>query len=171
MLELLSKRDDRGEFVAYRGAKLEQEALVYETKGTAARWIKDLRGCIGKALESLDVVEDPKDIILSGGPGYRFSEKLSVHFEPGAAITDITDTSNDSDVGDGNVRDDDVSSRRNWILDQLAKGERLKAVNIADHFSVSLKTAERDLGSLKAQSKIEFIGSTRTGYYHLVVDD
>ena len=45
----------------------------------------------------------PEDVILSGGPGYRFADCLSVQLIEQAEATDITDTDDDKDVGD--VRD------------------------------------------------------------------
>ena len=38
---------------------------------------------------------------------------------------------------------------------------------VAEHFSCSLTTAQRDLKALKDEGKIEFVGSTRTGHYRL----
>jgi hypothetical protein len=117
-----------------------------------------------------------RDVILSGGPGYRFTEKLGVHQAGQQDITDITDTAaetgvpnvRDPDVRDvPNVPDDAATPRRAWILQRLADGRQLQAPAVARHFKCSVKTAQRDLTALKEEGKIEFVGAPRTGYYRL----
>jgi len=109
--------------------------------------------------------------------GERINFSVAITTIAFARITDITDNSEDSDVGDedacdvGNVPEEGLSDRHAWILHEIEKGKRVKASDIAEYFAVSTKTAERDLGSPKDQGKIEFSGSTRTGYYRLVADD
>lgn len=65
----------------------------------ASRWIQDLRRRIKEALRSEGNIDSgDKDVILSGGPGYRFAKCVSVRFVTSPAITDITDTRDGSDV-------------------------------------------------------------------------
>jgi len=117
-----------------------------------------------------------KDVILSGESGYRFSDRLTVQFADAPAIkdiTDITDTDDATDVPNGDVRDvfdvrdDAAGARQAWILLELAKGRRLKAPEVADHFDCSVKTAQRDFTVLKDDGKIEFVGTPRTGFYRV----
>ncbi len=42
------------------------------------------------------------------------------------------------------------------------------AEEIANHFNVAIKTAERDLVGLKDAGKIHFVGSKRTGSYEII---
>jgi hypothetical protein len=115
-------------------------------------------------------------VILSGGPGYRFAPSLTVHQAGAPEITDIKDTAGETDVPNvhypdvldvPNVPDDAAISRRAWILQRLASGDRLQAPAVARHFKCSVKTTQRDLTALKEEGKIEFVGPPRTGYYCL----
>ena len=58
-----------------------------------------------------------------------------------------------------------VNERQHWFLEQLGAGKKLKAADIADHFTVTNMTAKRDLADLKGRGMIEFIGSPKTGWY------
>jgi predicted HTH transcriptional regulator len=117
-----------------------------------------------------------EDVILSRGPGYRFSEKLSVQDGDDTEATVITDMDDTSDVPNvrnddvrnvPNVPDDAVGMRRTWILQRLDQGHELQAPTVAKQFTCSVKTAQRDLRALKEEGVIEFVGASRTGYYRL----
>ena len=106
------------------------------------------------------------------GAGYRFADCVTVR------NGDQPDTGQTTDIDEGgdvpNVRNDDVpdvsddpAGNRRWILRQLAEGRRLNAPDVAEWFKCSVKTAQRDLQSLKEEGRIEFVGVTRTGYYCL----
>jgi hypothetical protein len=87
-------------------------------------------------------------------------------------ITDIDDSDDVPNVRDDDVRNafdvrDDAAERVAWILQRLKEGVRLKAPAVAEHFKCSVKTAQRDLTSLKDQEKIQYVGAPRTGYYRL----
>jgi Predicted transcriptional regulator len=53
------------------------------------------------------------------------------------------------------------------ILQILADGRQIRLPAIASQIGKSERTVRRDLDSLRAAGKIEFIGSPRTGYYRL----
>ena len=177
VLELPSKRQNDGSFVAYSGVELEAEAKRAGAKGSSGRWIQDLRDDIMESLRNhANIVSGHKDVILSGDRGYRFAESLTVQFLGQSEITDITDITDTGEAGD--VRDDDVrdvfdvpddaaGARREWILQQLAAGIRLKAPDVVKQFKCSVKTAQRDLTALKDEGKIKFVGPARNGYYVL----
>jgi hypothetical protein len=175
VLELLGKRQKNGSFVAYSGEDLEAAAKQNGAKGSSGRWIQDLRDDIMESLRNhANIISGHKDVILSGDHGYRFAESLAVHFVDQEPITDISDTGDAGDVPDDDVRNvadvrDDAAAaaRREWILRRLAAGTRLKAPDVVKQFDCSVKTAQRDLAALKEAGKIEFVGSSRTGYYVL----
>lgn len=178
VLELLSRRRADGAFVAYSGDDLEAEAKRRGAKGTASGWIRDLRDAVVISLRKQvpSIVAGQDEVILSGGPGYRFAESVTVQFADPPAIkdiTDITDTDGASDVPNDDVRDvfdvrdDAAGARQTWILQRLADGAQLKAPSVAEQFRCSVKTAQRDLTTLKDGGKIEFVGAARTGYYRL----
>jgi DeoR/GlpR family transcriptional regulator of sugar metabolism len=60
-----------------------------------------------------------------------------------------------------------VNERQRWFLDQIARGIVAKADEIAAHFMVTDKTAQRDLTDLKAKQLIEFVGARKTGVYRI----
>jgi hypothetical protein len=136
-----------------------------------------LRGRISKTLQIQANLECGKtDVILSGGRGYRFSDRLSVHHEVQPDNADITDTDgtgnvsnvrNDRNDDDRDVRNTTQQDRRAWILQRLAEEHPLKAPDVVEQFKCGLKTAERDLKYLKDKGEIEFVGAPRTGNYRL----
>src|SRR5262245_6824902 len=170
VLELLGQKRPDGSFCAYSGEDLEAKAKEKGVDGSASRWIKDLRSDIQRLLSQANINSGTRDVILSGGPGYRFAKCVSVQFLVPRPITDITDMEAGSDVRDGdvrNVRDEEAEKRRAWILHQLAAGVQLKTPHVAKQFSRSNKTAQRDFDALREEGKIEFVGDPRTGYYRL----
>jgi hypothetical protein len=175
VLELLSRRRADGSFVPYSGDDLEGEAKLHGAKGTSGGWVRDLRDAIVIALRKRvpSIVAGQDQVILSGGPGYRLAETISVQFRDPPMLSDnagIDDLDNESngDVRDVfDVRDDASAVRRSWILQELAKERQLKAPDVAEQYSCSVKTAQRDLTALKDEGKIEFVGAPRTGYYRL----
>ena len=60
-----------------------------------------------------------------------------------------------------------VNERQRWFLDQIARGGAAKAAEIAAHFQVTEKTAQRDLTDLKAKQLIEFVGAPKNGFYRI----
>ena len=111
-----------------------------------------------------------KGVILSGGRGYRFADCLTVQHDDPSGTADITDMDDTSDVRNDdvpNVRDDAAKTRREWILQQLKNSPKLQAPDVAEQFKCSVKTAQRDLKALKEEKRIEFVGTSRTGYYRL----
>ncbi|MEQ8790066.1 MAG: hypothetical protein RIC55_27465 [Pirellulaceae bacterium] len=176
VLELLSQKRNDGTFVAYSGTELENQLKQRGGQGTAAGSIRDLRDDVMASLRSqAGLACGRKDVILSGGPGYRFAEAVNVHHVEQPEITDIADIDESDDVPnvpDDDVRDafdvhDDATERAAWILQRLADGVRLKAPAVVEHFKCSVKTAHRDLTALKDEEKIEYVGAPRTGYYRL----
>jgi hypothetical protein len=132
--------------------------------------------------QTIDV--DPRELLLSGGAGYRLSDRLNVRFVDQPLIKDIKDTRdmtardispelhvinvpNVSNADSGAVPDAGSKKRRDWIVQQLKDGVRLKAAAVAAQFRCSTKTAMRDLAALRQEGKIEFDGARRTGCYRM----
>jgi hypothetical protein len=61
-----------------------------------------------------------------------------------------------------------MSARRSWFLEALRAGTRVGVAELEERWGVSEKTAQRDIGALKARGLIEFVGSRRSGAYRLV---
>ncbi len=58
----------------------------------------------------------------------------------------------------------DLNERQRWFLDRVAQG-RCDAREIAAAWTVSLKTARRDIAALKAARLVSYFGSRRKGRY------
>lgn len=52
-------------------------------------------------------------------------------------------------------------------LAELRDGKQLRVPAIAQGLKCSTATVKRELEALKSQGRIEFVGSTRTGFYRL----
>jgi hypothetical protein len=63
---------------------------------------------------------------------------------------------------------DDMHLRHNWFLQCLRRKPKAGSRDIKEFFGVSLKTAKRDIASLKAENKIIFKGNKRKGRYVLL---
>ena len=61
-----------------------------------------------------------------------------------------------------------VNARQEWLLEQLARGQRIKSADLATELAVSEKTARRDIAGLRELGLIEFVGAPKTGHYRLV---
>ena len=171
LLELLRLRSRDGSFVAYSGKRLVKELESASGAGTVSGVIRDLRKTIEDVLRLRgSATFEGKSIILSGGPGYRFSNTVTVHDHDrptaaGILALDKTDGGpNDPDgpsgpngpsddgghgpngEGDDGPNDHDgVKARRAWILQRLGEGQKLQAPAVAKHFKCSATTAKRDL--------------------------
>jgi hypothetical protein len=55
--------------------------------------------------------------------------------------------------------------RQGWFLEALRAGRHVRATELAERWSISEKTARRDVAILEAKGLIEFVGSRRSGRY------
>ena len=60
-----------------------------------------------------------------------------------------------------------LNERQRWFLDRVAEG-RCDAQEIAAFWTVSLKTARRDIATLKAEGLLCYVGSRRKGRYRKI---
>jgi hypothetical protein len=80
LLELLAERTKAGDFVAYGGKKLAAKLTSAGGAKGVAGMVRDVRAQITRALlEGKNIQCGLDDVILSGGVGYRFTSRLSVH--------------------------------------------------------------------------------------------
>lgn len=86
---------------------------------------------------------------------------LRTHFVPHPQVAAVTPT---RDVG-VNVL---ISDRQQWFLDQVASSKRVSATELADHFGITTRTAERDIEKLRDAGVVEFMGPPKTGRYQIV---
>lgn len=64
-----------------------------------------------------------------------------------------------------------TSARQRWFLVLLKRKNTACAGDIAGHFDVAIKTARRDIESLKDMGRIRFTGAKRTGRYQITGAD
>jgi hypothetical protein len=108
-----------------------------------------------------------------GPPGTRPMEAAR---ENGPAEKGLDDRKNDRTNDPINDRNrgssepppgDGLNPRQRWYLEALAAGKEVRADDLRHRWSVSEKTARRDVAALKERGMIEFVGPLRTGRYRL----
>lgn len=104
-------------------------------------------------------------LLVNGNPANKSAHTASAG-KPTPSLPDVPDRVPDVPGDDPEI--DYVSLRQQWFLQCLARKPNASCRDIKDFFGVSLKTAKRDIASLKARNKIVFRGSQRKGRYVLV---
>lgn len=61
-----------------------------------------------------------------------------------------------------------ANDRQQWFLEQLAAGNQSRASDLAAYWSISEKTAKRDIADLKKKGVIEFVGAPKKGLYRII---
>ncbi len=61
-----------------------------------------------------------------------------------------------------------LNERQKWFLIKLESDKNTAAEHIAKQFSVTKKTAKRDIADLKAKHMIQFHGARKTGCYEII---
>ncbi len=77
ILEQLRERRANGSYVAYSGAKLAAKLQIVAGQNGIAEAVKDFRDEVVHGLESKGIVCGRKDVIQSGGRGYRLAEWIT----------------------------------------------------------------------------------------------
>ncbi len=63
-----------------------------------------------------------------------------------------------------------LNERQKWFLLRL-KHDQISAQHLAQHWSIDIKTARRDIKTLKDAGMIRFTGSRKTGRYEIIQRD
>jgi DNA-binding response OmpR family regulator len=77
ILEQLRERRANGKYVAYSGAKLAGKLQILAGQNAIAEAVKDFRDEVVHALKSRGIVCGRKDVIHSGGCGYRLADWIT----------------------------------------------------------------------------------------------
>jgi DNA-binding response OmpR family regulator len=176
---LRQKRSDGG-FVALGSKKLKEIVGGGTGPNSVPGLIQTLRKRIIQELGKVGLECDRQDVIVRTRQGYQFRDWITVQEGNGENVSgnqgrgkaDVpnqakTDVPNGPIPDDPNISNDEAAVRRNWIIQQLIQQRKLRAPDIEREFGCSLKTAKRDLKTLKDAGRIEFAGSRRSGYYCL----
>ena len=160
ILDELRHRTGSGTYVALSGPELVDRIGLRGGQNGVAGAVRDFRKNVAEILlEQIGFVCGTQDIIRSGGPGYRLNEWISVR-DVESEARNVSNTS-------GSPTDDSETGRRERILAELRKGEKLRAPAIATRLGCSAKTVKRELEVLRGEGQIEFLGPSKTGYYCL----
>jgi hypothetical protein len=143
ILDELRRRGTKGAFVARSGPELVDLIGIRGGQNSVAGAVRDFRNNVTETLlEHLGIVCGSQDIIRSGGPGYRLNEWITIRdAESGVAGL--------SEANDAPAEDPD-DGRRERILAELRKGERLRAPAIAAKLGCAARTIKRELDALRA---------------------
>lgn len=172
IIELLAEKNDAGKYRSFSGQQLAEKLGRRVGQNAVSQCIRALRKRIASALyDQLNVECGDRDVIESGGRGYRLKEWIEVRRGEGAGSSvnlDPGDNRRDmgGDPGDTNV-DPGVNERQRWILDQLRDGAKLRRGDVEKQFKCSAKTAKRDLAELRERGVVHFVAKPWPGYYQL----
>lgn len=165
VLDELRHKDGRDRFVGYSGEELARRVGCSERgQNGVAETVRDFRNHVTAVmLEEANVTVDARDVIQSGGRGYRLTEKITVR----EGVDPVNDRVH---AGDDPVNDPDsdpLNERQEWIVEQLQGGAELKIGHVVAQWKCSKTTAKRDLTCLRERGLIEFEGAARTGSWRL----
>jgi len=179
ILEELRPMNSRGAFVAYSGAELAKRVDCPAGQNGVAGAIREFRKRAAELLlDEANIQCGPRDIIQSGGRGYRFTERITVG-DAGDPLDDADGPANGPDDGvddpieqpvdpaNDPVSDRDLSERQRWALRQMRGRKALRLGDVAEQHKCSKTTAKRDLTDLRKRGLIEFVGPPKTGHWRL----
>lgn len=163
ILNLLRDTNSRGSHVRLGSRHLARKLHPNLSQNTLIQSIKALRDRIAAVMaERLGQDCGTDDVIANGGKGYHLRDWITVeaHDEGrGAAIK-----TGHRDAGDAPPA---LSQRQQWILAQLAGGRKLTCRQVEEEFSISPKTAKRELAGLSQAGMIDYDRSGSPGFYRL----
>ena len=165
VLDELRHKDGRDRFVGYSGEELARRVGCSERgQNGVAEAVRDFRKNVTDVmLDEANVTVEARDVLQSGGRGYRLTDKITVK-EGVDPVNDRVqvpaDPQNDPDG-------DPLNERQEWIVEQLQGSAELRIGQVVDQWKCSKTTAKRDLTGLREQGLIEFEGAARTGSWRL----
>ncbi len=165
ILDELSQRTSRGNPVAYSGDELAaQVGCRVRGQNAISETIRDFRKYVTAVmLAEANLQVGPRDVIQSGGRGYRLADKIAVR----AADDPQNDPVHEPDHSDDDPITTGLNDRQQWIISQLRVGKALKICNVMEQFQCSNTTAKRDLTDLRRRELVAFEGPPRTGVWKL----
>ena len=78
ILDVLRERRASGKHIAYSGTKLAERLGVIGGENAIAEAVKSFRDTVGERLNGRKIICGRKDIVLSGGSGYRLARGITV---------------------------------------------------------------------------------------------
>lgn len=167
ILDELREKNTNGRYVAFSAPELAKRVKCKGHDNGIAGAVRDFRTKAAEMLRGVRVEADRRDIIQSGGRGYRLTEKITV----ADGHDPIRDPANEPDDPDSDPAIDPnapLNERQEWVVGQLRGKRQLQIGMVIKELKCSRSTAKRDLQSLQKRGLIEFIGNGRAGHYELV---
>lgn len=170
VLQCLRQKNAEGQFKGFSGRALgSQFKNGGASQNTVASCVGDLRERLTAVLAEAGVEAGEQDIILSGGPGYRFNEWITVveganpiPASPQAPAPAVPTTTAPLDGPDA-----PLSDRQLWVLDKLRTRQKLQRVDLERQFDITDKTAKRDLSDMIHRGLAVFVRIPRPGHYEI----
>lgn len=154
ILHLLLATRSGGERRGFPGKTLADELKSVRGENAMADAISHFRRKLNRTMIAAGYDANADSVIARGTSGYQLNPSLRIRTN--LPPRESKKQNDETLCGD---------ERRQWILDQLATGRKLRRVDIEEQFQKSEATVKRDLGNLA--DKIRFIGSGPAGYYVL----
>ncbi len=174
ILTLLSVKRSNGNYAAYAGSELMELLAVDCGQNGIASQVLEFRNKVGqRLLEEANITCGRTDVLNSGGPGYRLQEWITVQIGTRASSTETVGADSESDVASTwpeKLNEEEalkLNERQRWAVTQMNGGLELQVRHVRERFGCSPATAKRDLGALKSDKLIRFVGSARAGHYQL----
>jgi CheY-like chemotaxis protein/biotin operon repressor len=166
ILNTLNQKLANGRYRAFSGKELAAKVGKNVGQGSIAGSIRDYRHAAAETLhDELGLKVDLEDIVESNR-GYRYKAWITVKDMrlPPAILAGAQAAAGERATGGA---DDDVSARREQVLQLVRDGERLRVPDLAARLGCSPKTAARVVDQLKSEGLIAFVGPARTGRYQM----
>jgi len=160
LLEELRKKLPDGQFMPRRGEDLAAAVDADNGISTITSCMFHLRRNItARLLERRNIRCEKFDVIDHNEQGYFLRNWITVR------SAEVEDADGDQPASSANA---DLNSRQRWVLGQLSQGVRLRRSMLDKQFSISPKTAKRDLKELVSQGLIQYVRRPSPGYYRFV---
>lgn len=157
IVNLLSTRTAKGTLPAHSGKDLADRLGVTRGEKGIAEAVKYFRERTAKLLaEQANLACEGNDVIATTARGYQLSLKLNVQ---------ITAPGKRESGKLAQPERSDADERKQWLLDQLRRGKKLRRRDYQERFSISTPTAKRDFAEVG--DSIEFTGIGEAGFYRL----
>jgi len=168
ILDTLRQRLDERRYKAFSCNALADIVGCDGGQGSIAGSVRDFRRHVAEALGRELGRKVERDDVIQTFNGYRLNPWIVVKDLRNTGSCPATDGRPNAGRDPVNTGPDDpVNERRRRILDELRKGEQLRAPALADRLGCSHSTVKRELEALKAEGRITFVGPSKTGYYTL----
>lgn len=150
---------------------MSESEAVYEAVLNAA----DRRDAVvaARVLVAHGTLVEVMGLVEREGAGLSDPHATGAERHDGEAERALDDRKNDH-INDRNPRpagpppEDGLNLRQRWYIEALSQGKEVRADDLRRRWSVSEKTARRDVAALKERGMIEFVGPLRGGRYRLL---